>query len=142
MNKLIIICCAVLLVSCNREKKKVEDTKKDELIMYAPSELALLMEEMYVMNDSIKSQINRGEAPADFPQKLMDIHTAQMTNRFTRDESFQKFAQLFLKNQQSIYSASEETIKINFNNTINTCIACHQTSCTGPIPRIRKLLIK
>lgn len=112
------------------------------MIMYSPSELALLMEEMYVINDSIKSQISRGETPTNFPEKLLNIHTAQMTDRFTRDDSFQKFAQLFLKNQQSIYSASEETVKTNFNNTINTCIACHQTSCTGPIPRIKKLLIE
>ncbi|AOW20513.1 hypothetical protein [Urechidicola croceus] len=142
MNKVLIIFCIVLFASCNNDKKKELSSEKEELVMYQPSELAILMEEMYVLNDSIKSQILRNETPTNFPEKLLNIHTAEMTDRFTRDESFQKFAKVFLEQQQSIYSATNEEIQSNFNNTINTCIACHQTSCTGPIPRIKKLLIK
>lgn len=143
MNKFIVLFCALLFISCNTDKKEtVKKAKKEKMEMYSLSELALLMEEMYAMNDSIKSQIIKGETPTKFPEKLLNIHTAQMTDRFERDAVFDILAKSFIEGQQSIYTSTPETIKSNFNSTINVCVACHENTCTGPIPRIKKLYIK
>lgn len=111
--------------------------------MYSASELALLMEEMYQYNDSIKTLIENGILPTQqFPDKFLKIHTAEMTNTFERNSIYESFAKTFVEHENSINTSTLGNVKTNFNNAINTCIACHQTSCTGPIPRIKKLLIK
>ncbi len=134
----IIVLVSSIFVSCDTPKK-VE--VKEKLVMYQPSELALLMEEMYVHNDSLKNQILNGETLTQFPEEILNIHTAEMTSNFSRDETFLSFADAFVENQKAIYIASPENAKQRYNTTINTCIACHQTSCTGAIPKIQKLLI-
>jgi len=143
MKQLFYVLVLVLFVSCNStSKKESKSEKKEELVMYVPSELTLLMEEIYANNELVKTQIINGETPSKFPEKFLKIHTAQMTDRFERDAAFEILAKKFIENQELIYSSTSESRKENFNNTINTCVACHQNTCTGPIPRIKKLLIK
>ena len=144
MNKLLLIFVLLIFVSCDTKTSKSTDSeKKEELVMYSASELALLMEEMYQYNDSIKKMIENGILPTQqFPDKFLKIHTAEMTNTFERNKVFESFAASFIEHEKSIGNSTLENVKTNFNNAINTCIACHQTSCTGPIPRIEKLLIK
>ncbi len=144
MNKFFLFFLLLIFISCNSKISKKENSeKKEELVMYSASELALLMEEMYQYNDSIKKLIENGILPTqEFPDKFLKIHTAEMTNTFERNRVFETFAASFLEHEKSISNSTLENVKTNFNNAINTCIACHQTSCTGPIPRIEKLLIK
>jgi len=138
-NYLIFLVIPLFLFSCKNEKN-IE--VKEPFQMYETSELATLMEEFYVYNDSLKSQILNDVDLMSLPSDFNEIHTAQMTDRFERDESFQLFANLFEKHQKEIYKVSKDSLKQAFNKTIHTCIACHQTTCTGPIPRIQKLLIE
>ena len=141
--KKVVFLLSILLISCNSISKKDEKPKeKEALVMYDPSELTLLMEEIYTKNEQVKTQILNGETPTVFPDEFLKIHTAVMTEQFERDDTFKILADNFVKSQQSIYSSTPETIKKNFNTTINLCVACHQNTCTGPIPRIKKLLIK
>jgi len=140
INYLKFLLLFFLVISCKNEKKEV--VKKQAFDMYEYSELALLMEEFYVYNDSLKSQIVNDKALSLLPVNFNKLHTAKMTDRFERDESFQLFAILFEKQQKAIYKVSKDSLKEAFNATIHTCIACHKTTCTGPIPRIQKLLIK
>lgn len=128
----------LLNLSCSNEKKIQE---KEPLQMREASELAVLMEQMYAFNDSIKQQIINGESLSKMPYDLEQLHTLEMTNRFERDANFQKFAAVFKKYQSDLYEMTQDSLKLTYNNAIQSCIACHQTSCTGPIPRIKKLLI-
>lgn len=128
------------MTSCKNEKKEV--VEKQPFDMYEYSELAVLMEEFYVYNDSLKTQIINDKTLTSLPVNFNELHTAKMTDRFERDESFQVFANLFEKHQKSVYEVSNDSLKLAFNSTIHTCIACHKTTCTGPIPRIEKLLIE
>lgn len=142
MKKLLFL-LAILFISCNSSSEKKDKSEmKEELVMYNPSELTLLMEEIYTNNEKVKSQILEGEIPTAFPEKFLKIHSAVMTEQFERDETFNILAENFVKSQQSIYMSTTETVKKNFNTSINLCVACHQNTCTGPIPRIKKLLIK
>ncbi|PHR71580.1 MAG: hypothetical protein COA67_06075 [Lutibacter sp.] len=143
MKQLLFILVLTIFVSCNStSKEEGKSEKKEELVMYNPSELTLLMEEIYTKNEQVKAQILDGELPSAFPEKFLKIHSAVMTEQFERDETFDILADNFVKSQRSIYSSTPETVKKNFNTSINLCVACHQNTCTGPIPRIKKLLIK
>ena len=129
------------LVSCNSDKKEV----KEELVldMYEPSEMSLLMNRMYDINEQIKNDIIEGKMPENFPLEFLQIHSAQLSEFKYRNETFESFSKLFIEKEKDIFNtSSNEEAKERFNQAINLCISCHQTECTGPIPKIKKLLIK
>ncbi len=133
-----------LLFGCETKKKEkiIPADKKEELVMYQPSEMTLLMREMFAFQEASKKQIENGELPKDFPERFKKIHTAKLSNQFTHDKSFQNFTDLYYKNIENLANSTKKDAKKNFNIAINSCIACHKTTCTGPIVRIKKLLIK
>jgi len=111
--------------------------------MYEPSEMSLLMNQMYEINERIKKDILDGKTPEDFPLEFLKIHTAELSEFKYRNETFESFSKLFLEKQQDIFKTNKnDEAKRRFNQAINLCISCHKTECTGPIPRIEKLLIK
>ena len=135
--KKVLIVLAIFLVSCNTSSKK--EKNNEELVMYNPSELTLLMEEIYVGNEKLKQEIINGKITSSFSDDFLKIHSAVMTAQFERDDTFKILADNFIKSQQLIYSSTNAAIaKKNFNTSINLCVACHQNTCTGPIPRIKK----
>ena len=145
MMRYTTILFSLLLFACNTQPKQEPVTAKpaEKMQMYQPSEMALLMEEMYQANMKVKNQIKAGEIPKDFPEKFKNIHKAVLTDPNDRTASFEAFSKSYLDNLTSVYKATDATdAKVRFNNTINACVACHQTTCTGPIPRIKKLLIR
>lgn len=142
--RLSILCVLLIsfLIACNSEVKKVEEKSapEEELVMYKASEMALLMNSFYEHNLKLKEQIESGELELSYPEKFETIHSAVLTTPSDKDEVFNNFAHLFLNKQREIYTSEHK--KDAFNNMVNTCIACHTVKCTGPIPRIKKLLIK
>lgn len=140
-NTLIILFSCLILVSC---KDKDQETNKELVYdMYEPSEMALLMQEMYTINERIKQDILEGKTPEKFPEEFLKIHTAELSEFKARNETFETFSKMFLEKEQDVFkSLSNDDAKEHYNQAINLCISCHQTECTGPIPRIKKLLIK
>ncbi|WP_431165917.1 hypothetical protein [Tenacibaculum halocynthiae] len=138
MRRLLIILILIsLLFSCKKEEKK-----NTELIMYKQSEMAALMNTMYHVNLDLKEKILKGQIPDSFPERYLKIHTATLTDSTDRTSSFKQFSNLYIQNMKKVYTSSKDSLTTNFNQAVNSCIACHQTTCTGPIPRIKKLLIK
>lgn len=140
--RFVILLVCVCFLACNQQPKK-ETAQKIEFDLYEPSEMANLMNEMYNYNLAIKDSILNGFMPSHFPMEFLEIHKAEMTNGKSRNAVFNSFSEVFLKSQETLYHTSDSTlVKQNFNNMVNVCITCHQTECTGPIPRIKKLLIQ
>ncbi|WP_435261744.1 hypothetical protein [Tenacibaculum sp. nBUS_03] len=138
MKKLFIIFSLVsLLISC-----KAEDKQHTQLIMYKQSEMAALMNTMYYINLDLKKNIVEGKTLGFFPERYLKIHTATLTDSTDRTSSFKKFSNLYIQNMKKVYTSSADSLKSTFNKAVNSCIACHQTTCLGPIPRIKKLLIR
>ena len=78
-----------------------------------------------------------------FPTDFLKIHTAQLSDFKKRNAKFEAFSKLYIVAEQDVFnSESAMPVKDRFNNAVGICISCHQTECTGPIPRIKKLLIK
>ncbi|HQW68473.1 MAG TPA: hypothetical protein PLH25_02310 [Flavobacterium sp.] len=152
MKRVFLFFILVLIVSC---QKKEDDTKKKEgcttdtisksgekkFEMYQMSEMAALMEQMYVDNQRLKERIQNGEKIGEFPQHFLKIHKAVMTDSTENDVFFKEQAAKFIKAQEMIYKDAKNA-KQHFNAGIDACIQCHQQKCGGPIPRIKKLYIK
>jgi hypothetical protein len=144
----------MLLFSCNESvksekaaKEKVACTTKDssasgekKFEMYEMSEMAILMEQMYVDNERLKERIKKGDTIGKFPNHFLRIHKAVMTDDKENDAFFKQKANEFIKAQELIYK-DPKNAKMHFNEGINACVSCHQVKCGGPIPRIKKLYI-
>lgn len=148
MKRLIaLLCCSLCFISCQnkQEIKDAEPIKKEEkktFKMYQASEMAALMEQMYVENARVKAEIEAGDfTPGQIPDFFTKIHTATFTDPTDLDEFFKNEAERFLKAQALVY-ASPVDRKANFNQAIDACISCHTVKCNGPIERIKKLYIK
>lgn len=145
MKNLLYIFLVVILFSCKNEEKEVSTTdstttKEDKFEMYEMSEMAALMEQMYVDNQRLKEKIIKGDTIGKFPQHFLKIHESVMTDKQDRDEFFKAQAKIFIDSQELIYK-DPKNAKEHFNNGVDACIACHQQKCSGPIPRIKKLYI-
>lgn len=148
---LYLILSAVILVSCQdkKEEAKTEDkeactsetkTNDDGFEMYEMSEMAALMEQMYVDNERLKDRILKGDTIGKFPQHFTRIHEAVLTDETDKDEFFNTQAKKFIEAQELIYK-DPKNAKKHFNNGIDACIRCHEVKCGGPIPKIKKLYI-
>lgn len=147
MRKIVVLLVASLVVlSCSKkEETKTENvaTAKEEkqFEMYEMSEMAALMEQMYVDNQRLKERIKTGDTIGEFPSHFMKIHSAVMTDKQENDAFFKEQAANFIKAQELIYK-DPKNAKEHFNNGVDACIKCHEVKCGGPIPRIKKLYIE
>jgi hypothetical protein len=143
MKNLLLILALIFLLSCNKNEKSctnsVSDNKKFE--MYKMSEMATLMEQMYIDNKRLKERIQQGDTIGKFPNHFLEIHKAVMTDQTENDAFFKEQANQFIAAQQLIYE-DPKNAKTHFNDGINACIRCHEVKCGGPIQKIKKLYIK
>lgn len=139
INYLLLVFTLVLL-GCKKSQEEPEE--KQALIMAERSEMALLMNEMYAFNESIKQQIVDGALSTSYPEKFDNIHSAVLTDPSARDLNFESFSKLFLEAQKELFESPQEELITRYNKAINVCISCHNVKCVGPIPRIKKLLIE
>ncbi|AWA30715.1 hypothetical protein HYN48_11800 [Flavobacterium magnum] len=150
---LLLVCVSVLMFSCDKKQEKAavkkesctsteKDSKgKKKFEMYTMSEMSLLMEQMYLDNQNLKSRIQNGEKIGAFPSHFLKIHKAVMSDDKENDDFFKKQAANFIAAQEQIYK-DPENAKMHFNKGIDACIQCHKVKCGGPIPRIKKLYIE
>lgn len=143
MKKYFLVFASLLLLnSCNKKEENCEKPKEEKKFdMYEMSEMAMLMEQMYVDNERLKQRIIKGDTIGKFPNHFLKIHKAVMTEKQANDEFFKQHATSFIKSQELIYE-DPANAKTHFNNSVDACIKCHQVKCGGPITRIKKLYIK
>lgn len=139
MKNLFHLFLLLFLFSCTQ--KKEQKVIKKENKMYKQSEMAALMLQMYAVNSNNKQLILQGKKPEEFPEEFKNIHTAKLTDPADRNASFETFSNLYLNTLHQPVETDKEALKRKHNSTINSCIACHKTTCIGPIPKIKKLLI-
>lgn len=136
----------LLVLSCNsapEQEKAVKIIHGNTLYdVYQPSEMSSLMKGMYAYNEQIKKDISNGNTPLEFPEEFLKIHTAELSDTKTRTDNFQLYSGKYIEAQRLVFieDSSSSLIK-RHNDAIGMCISCHTTECTGPIPKIKKLLI-
>ena len=138
-NIALFITC-LLFASCQIDGKK--ENASEEPLMYQPTEMALLMRKMYEVNNVVKKQIINKDSILPFPEEFSNIHTAVLTDPTERNSEFDSLADLYLTYQKDLFNTVNDSTVYYFNKSVNTCITCHETRCVGPLPKIKKLLIR
>lgn len=144
-NNLLVFCVFLLIVGCQskEEKKQIKIVSKvpSNFQMYKTSEMAELMRTMLSENKKLREKIVAGESIGDFNKAFIEIHTAKFTDSSDFDATYPTFANHFIEMQKEIFNLEKGDRKNQFNKAVQACVACHKDRCTGPIPRIEKLLI-
>lgn len=103
------------------------------------SELALLMRKMEAHWKEIKKDIESGQKIESIPD-YSNLLTATPTDESMTADGYEGYVHSYL-NQVKALGESSSNPKTAYNNIVNGCVLCHENSCSGPIPRIKKLLI-
>jgi hypothetical protein len=137
---------ASLFVGCSSQEES-ETTTDDQLNekwepqMYNVSELVKVMrsieEDLKVQRDTLQ----KGGLLAERPTFYENIKTAEATDPEEITAVYMALADKFLADYDSVHQADAGVQVEKFNGMINTCVACHEQYCQGPIPKIKKLLI-
>ncbi len=135
--------CVLSCTSTSKEEKTAKIVDGSTLYeVYQPSEMSSLMKGMYAYNEQIKKDIAKGNSPTEFPEEFLKIHTAELSDTKTRTDNFQLYSGKYIEAQRLVFvEDTVSTLVQRHNDVIGMCIACHKTECTGPIPKIKKLLI-
>ncbi|WP_431136097.1 hypothetical protein [Psychroserpens mesophilus] len=142
-----LVVVSVLIFSCNSSEKTEKTITvvdgKDRYDVYQGSEMANLMRGMHAFNLQLKEEVKSGKITTEFPEEFLKIHTAIFSESKSRNQTFDHYSGKFVEAQKLVFEKdSVVSLTERYNNAINLCITCHQTECTGPIPKIKKLLIK
>lgn len=105
------------------------------------SELSLLMREMLEHAQSARKLALEEKLNPTIPESFQKIHTAKATDSETKNSYYDTFADVYLNAVKTYSTSKGPEIVSNYNNLVNTCLACHSTHCPGPVPRIKKLLV-
>lgn len=104
------------------------------------SELTGLMLQMHDQLKAAKSYVEAGQPiPDSLKWDFEAIKTAQSTKPMgEKKNTFDGMATAFLTHlDKTINNPDIET----YNQTVDACVTCHQSFCTGPIKKINKLKI-
>lgn len=132
-----------IIISCNENKSETAPKiiRTESLNPNGDSELAILMREMLAHAKYTKERIEDGlSEQTKFPENHLKLVTAKATSPEKRGEGFNEYAEAYLASLKELHTPNGMRI-YNHNNLVNTCINCHKSFCTGPIPTIEKLII-
>ena len=131
----------ILLVIMSLFSFKKDLSKRDTMSNYTAqdSELALLMREIHENAKLLKLLLQNGEDITPYGSDVDFILEAQPTRPAVQGPEFESFARYYIKMNEDVYS--EPSIE-NYNGLVESCVACHQEFCPGPIKTIKKLHIK
>lgn len=104
------------------------------------SELAVLMRHMNQMVLMSRDSLAKG-VPTKFDLEIFEkLSSAVPSKPEMKDEAFFSYAAAMLASAHTFNNEPEARLEAH-NNLVQTCLACHQTHCPGPMKRIRKLHI-
>ena len=140
-NFYILIIVLLLSVSCEQSTPEKKESAFQNF--YEQSEMAAIMIDMHSFLQEDRMRILESKPLDEVPEYFQDIKTAEMGGNFNHNPFFSGFAEAFLKNMETLHTSEDEDKIAQYNNAVNSCIACHTSgaACTGPIPKINKLLI-
>lgn len=106
------------------------------------SELASLMRDMFARSEEWKKAIENGQDLGIYPVAFDKLKTAKPTDEHMKNETFDPFADDFIRRTKELLSAAPEKRKEAFATYTEGCLNCHTTMCPGPVKRIKLLRIE
>lgn len=147
MNKIVIVLAlilSVLVFACtdntSTQKGKAEECKNQETIKDPnnPKPMALMMRTMVSYCDSMRLDINAGKKVDSIKYPLMPFWEAEPTDSSNLVDLFYNNARDFAAHYRALMSDTVNQ-KENYTAVINSCVNCHNSFCSGPLRRIKKL---
>jgi hypothetical protein len=146
MKKLILCLGIVALVlgqnACKSEKAKEETCAPAALNPNGDSELALLMRDMAKLTETNAIALREGKELTPYKGEYTAMKKAERTMHDIDETFFQGMSDTYLNNMQKLYDAKPEDRIALHNNVVESCQACHNQICPGPLKRIDKMLVK
>jgi hypothetical protein len=159
MKKILVLVILLLstflvFIACNGGESKSEiktETLTDSLVQDSascsnetikdpnnPKPMALMMREMVKNADRLRAKLEAGEKldSADFP--FLRFYLVEPTDPNVLEPQFFENARLFQESYKAIFAHEQEQRKY-YNLMISRCVKCHESYCSGPLKRIRKL---
>ena len=155
------IVAAIFIVACNNtpsNKTEVTQTAKQDTLnkvdtagascstittRYPNNDkpMALMMRQMANNAQKMKDKIEAGELVEDKLFPFIRFHLVEPTDPNVLQPQFFENARMFQEAHKNLINAPIAKQKEMYTLYINQCINCHQTYCSGPLKRIRKLVI-
>ena len=133
---------ALFFNSCSyKDKENTTKKEKKQFETYERSEMASMMLFMFDFNMQLKAEIEAGKSVSTFPDNFKQLSQLKMTSGHIKDDFFEQHLDTFLAYQKEVFDKPNSRVE-NFNAMVQSCIACHQVKCTGPISKIEKLFIR
>jgi len=129
---------ALLMLSCKKKAEESVHAQDKEFEMYQMSEMASLMEQMYVDHQRARANILKSRAIGSFPEHFYNIRSAKFTDESDNDAFFRENAERYLSAEKTLFGNPQ---KATFNQAVDACMHCHGQKCGGPVTRIKKLYI-
>lgn len=136
-----LLVVSILFFTCSENEKEKNCSKPSkEFITHTPSEMSILMNEMYLVSDSVKQTLEiNSSITIDYDQN--SLLTAKSVNERVETKEFEVMAKSYLSLLKDFNDSRKNRIE-KFNNMIDGCMNCHEQICYGPTARIKKLYIK
>ena len=103
--------------------------------------MALMMRQMADNAQLMKAKLEAGEQLTAEAFPFIRFHLVEPTDPNVLQPQFYENARLFQEAHKAMVKAPAATQKELYTAYINQCINCHQTYCSGPLKRIRKLVL-
>lgn len=118
-----------------------EDCAKPTKYPNQDKPMALMMRQMADDAQKMKDKIESGTLvkAVDFP--FIRFHLVEPTDPDILQPQFYENARLFQVAHKALVTSGKEKQREMYTAYINQCINCHQTYCSGPLKRIRKLVL-
>ena len=140
-KSLYLILFALLFFTSCKQNQQAE--KPDEAVRF-PNEdapLALLMREMFSDMEVIKASVENGQAIMDYVKKHQEMLSARPTKPEVKTVTFEMMGNAYLQQLEILQNSPREELVANYKVLQETCLACHQQYCPGPMKRINLLKI-
>ena len=99
------------------------------------TELAHIMRSMLISMKEARSALSEGTEPAKLPD-YTKIKCSWPTDSHTRSARFDAMADALV---EAVALYNKKATPTSYNGVVSTCLACHQTTCPGPMAAIRPL---
>lgn len=143
---LLVITAVWSVAACNNSpgnKQPANDSLTTETTIKDPNHpkpMALMMRQMAANADSMKAKLLRGESLDSLSFPFIRFYLVEPTDKDVLEPQFFENAKIFQAAHKAVFTHPAEQKKY-YNLMIQACIGCHESYCSGPLKRIRKMPI-
>lgn len=138
MHKPFLFLALLALSSCGNEQGRA-NAKEGIKYPNQDAPLALLMREMFLDMEEIRISVEDGKAISTYIEEHKKLLTAKPTDSGVKTETYQSMGIAYLASLKQLENSIEEALSENYKSLVNSCLACHNNFCPGPIKKINLL---